>query len=58
MGTIKEKWVSIKEKLIPSGHKKAYSFIIAGVNSVRFVLRLVFYDTNRSVSSIQFFQIF
>ena len=31
MGTIKEKWVSIKEKLIPSGHKKAYSFIIAGV---------------------------
>ena len=30
MGTIKEKWVSIKEKLIPSGHKKAYSFIIAG----------------------------
>ena len=31
MGAIKQKLVSIKEKLIPSGHKKAYSFIIAGV---------------------------
>lgn len=31
MSAIKEKWVKIKEKLIPSGHKKAYSFIIAGV---------------------------
>ena len=31
MSAIKEKWVRIKEKLIPSGHKKAYSFIIAGV---------------------------
>lgn len=31
MDKLKEKWVRIKEKLIPSGHKKAYSFIIAGV---------------------------